>query len=227
MSPATSLDKSYDGLAPFDYPPANKPLETYYRIFGDLKSNITPLICIHGGPGLCHNYLLNHSYLTHTRGVPVVLYDQVGSGRSTRLPETANAKDFWTAEIFLEQLRQLVLFLGIQGGFDVLGSSWGGMIGSQFASTRPVGLRRLVLANTAASKALSLANSNSYRKELSQESQDAIDRAENTGDFHGQEFDNAMLEFNRKHFCNVWPFPEDLLSSIMVSGEDKTVIVAM
>lgn len=157
----------------------------------------------------------------------MVLYDQIGSGRSTRLPETASVKDFWTADIFLEQLRQLVSFLGVEGGFDVLGSSWGGMIGSQFASTCPAGLRRLILVNTAGSKVLSLANSNSYRKELSQKSQHAIDNAENTGDFHGEAFDNAMLEFNRKHFCTVWPFPEDLLASIRVSGEDKTVIAAM
>lgn len=227
MSSATSLDNSYDGLAPFNYPAANKSLQTYYRVYGDLKLNLTPLICIHGGPGFCHNYLLNHSHLTKSSGIPVVFYDQIGSGRSTHLPETASVKDFWTVEIFLEQLRQLVAFLGIDGRFDVLGSSWGGMMGSEFASTRPGGLRRLILANSAASKALSLANSSSYRKYLSHESQDAINRAEETNNFHTPEFNKAMLEFNTKHVCNVSPVPEDLLASVRMSNEDRTVIVAM
>lgn len=227
MSAATSLDNSYEGLAPFNYAAANRPLQTYYRVYGDLKSSRTPLICIHGGPGFCHNYLLNHSYLTESSGVPVVFYDQIGSGRSTHLPETANVNDFWTIEIFLEQLRQLIKFLRIDGRFDVLGSSWGGMMGSEFASTRPLGLRRLILANAAASKALSLANSNTYRKNLSQESQHAIDEAEEMGNFQNPEFHKAMLEFNNKHVCTVSPIPEDLLASIKASNEDRTVIAAM
>jgi hypothetical protein len=101
------------------------------------------------------------------------------------------------------------------------------MMGSEFASTRPGGLRRLILANSAASKALSLANSSSYRKYLSQESQDAINRAEETNNFHTPEFNKAMLEFNTKHVCNVSPVPEDLLASVRMSNEDRTVIVAM
>lgn len=227
MTTATSLDNSYEGLAPFSYPAANRAFQTYYRVFGDLKSNITPLICIHGGPGFCHNYLLNHSYLTQTNGIPVILYDQIGSGRSTRLPETATVEGFWTVEIFVEQLRQLVAFLGIGGGYDVLGSSWGGMLGSDFASLRPAGLRRLILANAAASKALSLANANSYRKDLSPESQDAINKAEETGDFHSPEFNRAMVEFTKKHVCTTSPMPEDIIASLRMMNEDKTVVVAM
>jgi L-proline amide hydrolase len=138
-------------------------------------------------------------------------------------------KDFWTEEIFLEQLRQLLVFLGIEMGFDVLGSSWGGMLGSQFAATRPppAGLRRLILANAAASKALSLANSNSHRKYLPQESQDAISRAEQTGNFDSKDFSTAMELFREKHVCNISPLPEDLLASIRLSREDRTVIMAM
>jgi hypothetical protein len=104
---ATSLEGSYDSLAPFDWPAARKPLQTWYRVFGDLSSSVTPLVCIHGGPGFCHNYLLNHRALTDTHSIPVIFYDQIGSGLSTRLPETASTTDFpdfWTVEIFHEQL---------------------------------------------------------------------------------------------------------------------------
>lgn len=32
--------------------------ETYYKIFGDLSSGVPPLVILHGGPGVGHEYLL-------------------------------------------------------------------------------------------------------------------------------------------------------------------------
>jgi len=224
---ATSLEGSYDGLAPFSYAAAGKPLQTYFRVFGDLKSNITPLVCIHGGPGLCHNYLLNHSDLTHDNSIPVILYDQIGSGGSTRLPETASTPEFWAVEIFFEQLRQLLVHLGIENSYDILGSSWGGMMGSHFASTRPAGLRRLILANAAASKELSILNRTRFRKQLPKEMQDALNRVEKAGAWDSKEAGVVMTEFAKRHACNVFPFPEDLMASMRVSREDRTVVTTM
>lgn len=227
---ATPLTGSYDGLAPFTYAAAGKPLQTYYRIFGDLESGVTPLLCIHGGPGLCHDYLLNHCTLTSTYWIPVILYDQIGSGRSTRLPETASTPGFWTDAPFLAQLRQLLAHLGLDAderAYDVLGSSWGGMLGSRFAAQRPRGLRRLVLANAPASKALSLANRNRYRRALPPETQAVLCKHIAAGTTQSEEFGVAMVEFARKHACTVWPFPADLVASMKLSREDRTVIKAM
>jgi proline-specific peptidase len=224
---ATSLEGSYDGLAPFVWPPAGKPLETYYRIFGDLKSNVTPLVCIHGGPGFCHNSLLNHSFLTSAHSIPIILYDQIGSGLSTRLPETASTPEFWTEEIFLEQLRQLLTHLGIEKRYDILGHSWGGMMGSVFSATRPEGLRKLILANSAASKVASRVNRHKYRKQLPKEMQDVLDKNEAAGTWKSEEVAGVMLEFARRYVCNVWPFPEDIMASVRVSQEDTTVADAM
>lgn len=147
---ATSLEGSYSGLAPFIYPTIPKPLQTYYRIFDTLSSSLTPLIIIHGGPGFPHNYLLNLSALTHTYSIPIILYDQIGSGLSTHLPETSSTPSLWTEDIFFAQLHQLLSHLNIST-YDILGSSWGGMLGSAFAATKPPGLRKLVLSNSAAS----------------------------------------------------------------------------
>lgn len=174
---ATSVEGSYNGLASFNWPAAGKPLHTWYRVFGDLSSPITPLVCIHGGPGFCHNYLLNHRTLTDTHSIPIVLYDQIGCGHSTLLPETASSTDFpdfWTVEIFHEQLRQLLTHLKIVDRYDILGSSWGGMMGSHFAHLRPTGLRRLILANAAASKSHSIANRKKFREQLPQNMQDVL-----------------------------------------------------
>jgi proline-specific peptidase len=224
---ATSLEGSYEGLAPFNWPAASKPLQTWYRVFGDLKSDITPVVCIHGGPGFCHNYILNHRALTDTHSIPVILYDQIGSGLSTRLPETASTPEFWTEEIFFEQLRQLLAHLGIEKRYDIIGSSWGGMMGSAFSATRPEGLRRLILANAPVSKKASIQNRKKYRKRLPQGMQDVLDKAEKDGAWNSKEVGVVMKEFARRHACNVDPFPEDMMASIRMSNEDRTVVRAM
>jgi proline-specific peptidase len=227
---ATSLEGSYSGYVPFNWPAAGKPLQTWYRIFGTLSSPITPLVILHGGPNFPHNYLLNHRSLTDTYSIPIILYDQIGSGLSTHLPETASSityPDFWTVDIFFEQLRQLVVHLGIEKRFDILGSSWGGMMGSNFASLRPEGLRRLVIANGAASKKWSIENRGRWRKKLPKEMQDVLDKAEKENSWHSKEASEVMTEFAKRHVCHVYPFPEDMMASIRASDEDKTVGIAM
>ncbi|TVY84388.1 L-amino acid amidase, partial [Lachnellula suecica] len=221
---AISIEGSYDGLAPFNWPAAKKPLHTWYRVFGDLtSSSTTPLVILHGGPGFCHNYLLNHRALTDTCSIPVIFYDQIGSGLSTHLPETASLPDFWTVEIFHEQLRQLLTHLKIDSRYDILGSSWGGMMGSHFAHLRPAGLRRLVLANSPASKAHSIANRKRFREQLPREMQDVLDRVEKEDAWSSEEADVVMAEFDRRHACNVVPAPEDMMASVRAWSQDETV----
>ncbi|CZT50657.1 related to proline iminopeptidase [Rhynchosporium secalis] len=224
---ATSLKGSYDGYAPFIYPSIPKPLLTYYRVYGSLTSPITPLVIIHGGPGFPHNYLLNHSHLTHTLSIPVILYDQIGSGLSTHLPETASTPSLWDESIFFSQIHQLLTHLGISQNYDILGSSWGGMLGSAFAATKPPGLRRLVLSNSAASKALSIENRLKSRKLLPREMEDVLDEADRTGSWRTGEVGAVMKEFNTRFACTVVPEPEDMQVSERLYGEDTTVASAM
>ncbi|CAG8956337.1 hypothetical protein HYFRA_00003717 [Hymenoscyphus fraxineus] len=196
----------HDGLAPFNYPRAKKQLHTYYHAFSPHSPTtnkvITSLIIIHGGPGLSHDYLLAHSYLSTHHQIPIILYDQIGSGRSTHLPETASVLNFWTEDIFLEQLTQLITHLGIKE-YDILGHSWGGMLASKFAGKRPRGLRRLVLVNAAASKRASLENRWKYRREMSEGEQEVLDRCERQGTTGSREYRDAFEAFVERHVCCV------------------------
>ncbi|HEY0501736.1 MAG TPA: alpha/beta fold hydrolase, partial [Kutzneria sp.] len=121
--------------------------ETWYRITGELGSGGVPLVVLHGGPGCTHDYLLRLTALAGDRAV--VHYDQLGSGRSTHLPESA--PDFWTVELFLAELDNLLETLGIADRYALLGQSWGGMLAAEHAVRRPAGLRGLVIANSPAS----------------------------------------------------------------------------
>ena len=61
----------------------------------------TPLIVVHGGPGCTHDYVLAIADFARS-GRPVIHYDQVGAGRSTRLPD--RGADFWTVDLFLRRV---------------------------------------------------------------------------------------------------------------------------
>src|SRR5205085_5052451 len=123
----------------------------WYRVTGELRAgNATapaPLVVLHGGPGATHDYLLSLADLGRSRAV--IHYDQIGNGRSTHYPD--RGADFWTPELFVRELHNLVDALGIRERHPVLGQSWGGFLAEEYALTQPPGLRALVLADTAAS----------------------------------------------------------------------------
>src|SRR2546421_539893 len=58
----------------------------WYSIVGAGKAGI-PLLTLHGGPGYPHDYLKPLEQLSDER--PVILYDQLGCGKSDRPPNRA------------------------------------------------------------------------------------------------------------------------------------------
>ncbi|KAF8553514.1 alpha/beta-hydrolase, partial [Imleria badia] len=126
----------------------------WYRTFGDLKSSVQPLVVLHGGPGLSHHYVLPFKVL-HTRFniLPVTFYDQIGIGDSSHPKDVP--KEFWTVDLFMDELDNVLEHLRIKGNFDLAGHSWGGMLAAHYVSHRhPPGPRRLILASAAPYMAL-------------------------------------------------------------------------
>lgn len=103
---------------------------------------------LHVGAVGTSNYLYSIADLSTTR--PIIHYDQLGNGKSTHLRERAGQGDFWTVELFVTELYALVKHLGLKE-YYVLGQSWGGFLVQEFAVTKPVGLKAIVISNSAAS----------------------------------------------------------------------------
>lgn len=76
----------------------------------------------------------------------VIIYDHLGIGNSTHLPEKSVDERFWTDALFVSELYNLIPHLQLST-YDVIGTFWGRILASRFASTKPKGLRRLVPSN--------------------------------------------------------------------------------
>jgi len=136
------------GTIPFEFPSTGLRGETYYYLWGDLSSAKIPLICMHGGPGATHNYLRPIALIYKDYGIPVIMYDQIGCGKSTRFRDKKGDGEFWTPELFMAEIDNLKSHLGIKE-FDFLGQSWGGMCGGQYAiEKQPPGLRKLIISDS-------------------------------------------------------------------------------
>ncbi|KAF8449102.1 proline-specific peptidase [Boletus edulis BED1] len=224
---SVNLPNFVEGVAPFDVPAAGKPCKTWYKVSGDLKSGIRPLVVLHGGPGCAHEYLEIVAQLTTLYAIPVVLYDQIGNGRSTHLPEKNGDTDFWTVSLFVDELHNLLDHLGIHDDFNLLGQSWGGMLGAVFATQRPKGLHKLVIADSPASMKLWMEAAALLRRQLPQGVQDMLNKHEAEETTTHEDYLKATQVFYEHFLCRVKPMPEALKVAMEWTEKDPTVYMTM
>jgi L-proline amide hydrolase len=214
-----------EGIIDFDVD--GETHETWYRITGELPEpgtgGPTPLITLHGGPGSTHDYLLSMTDLA-AGGRAVVHYDQLGNGRSTHLPE--RGADFWTVELFVNELHNLVASLGIDSHY-VLGQSWGGFLAQEYALTKPAGLRALVLADTAASFPDFVTECNKLRALLPPEVEATLQKHEAAGTTDDPEYAEACDVFYRRHVCRLDEWPPEVVEGFAWIDRDPTVYHTM
>ena len=205
------------GFAPF------RGHQTWYQITGDLNSKKRPVVMLHGGPGAAHNYLLSYAGLS-VGGRAVIHYDQLGCGHSTHLPDAP--KDFWTPRLFLEELENLTRHLGIADAYQVVGQSWGGMLGAEHGTTQPKGLTALVIANSPASMTLWLGEANRLRGLLPPDVQTTLLEHEAAGTTATKEYEDAVRVFYDRHLCRV-PWPPEVAASFAQLAAEPTVYHTM
>lgn len=189
-------------------------------VLGDLKNRTRPpLICLHGGPGLVHDYLLPLADLAST--VPVIRYDQIGSGRSTLLGHKTG--NFWAIDLCIDELVNLLGHLGVADTFYLLGHSWGGIVAAEFAVRRqPKGLQGLVLTNSLASYALWTQSNIQQLKELPPWVMEGLA----AGYGNEEKLLPALKELHAKHGCLLRPQPEEYTRTLEGMFADEALLVA-
>ena len=186
-----------EGTIPF------KGYETWYRIVGEREEpGKLPLLLLHGGPGAAHDYLEALDAMAGT-GRRVIYYDQLGCGKSA-IPESR--PEMWTVDLFLEEVGFVRVALGLERS-HILGQSWGGMLGMEYALTQPAGLESLTIASSPASMIQWVEEANRLRGDLPPEVQDSLLRHEAAGSYDAPEYVDAVNVFYARHVCRD-PVPE-------------------
>lgn len=190
-----------------DFPYGGETFQTYYKLYGDIVNRSkNPLIVLHGGPGLVHDYLVAHSDLATKHDTPVILYDQLGNGKSTHLKD--KAPEFWSLELFIAELENLIKHFGIQDGFDILGHSWGGILASEFeVRKQPPGLKHLILADSLAASSLW----NQSNMQLLQTFPEDVQQGIAAGMKDPAKVWPALQKFHAVHGCIVKPVPQEFV----------------
>jgi L-proline amide hydrolase len=165
---------------------------TWYRFVGDLNTPVTPLLALHGGPGSTHNYFAPLEGLAAER--PVVLYDQIGCGKSDR-PEDID----WSVEVFRDEVAALRDQLGLER-IHLLGTSWGGMLAQEHVLAGAQGIVTLTLSSTLANLALWNEEQLRLRDALPPDVIEVLDRHERAGTYDDPEYEEAMEAYFDRHF---------------------------
>jgi proline iminopeptidase len=168
----------------------------------------TPLLVVHGGPGVPHNYLTVLNALSDER--PVIWYDQLGCGNSEKPDDNA----LWTVDRFADELAEVRNAL-IPDEVHLLGQSWGAyLVTAYFLKHKPTGIRSITLSAPLLSTSRWLEDQRHWLSGLPQEMQEAINRCEAVGDYAAEAYQEAMSLFYNRHVCRLDPWPEEVLSAM-------------
>jgi len=197
--------------------------ETWHRVVGDLAAGPTPVVICHGGPGGAHDYTEPIAELSRF-GRGCVLYDQLGCGLSTHLPDAP--ADFWTVQLFKDELVDLTRHLGIADRYAVVGQSWGGMLAMEHALDHPTGLRAIVVADSPASMVLWVEEATRLRADLPADVQETLTRHEEAGTTDSPDYEAAVRVYYDRHLCRI-PWPDGVTRSFAQIAADPTVYHTM
>ncbi len=177
----------------------------WYKIVGSGRA--VPLLTLHGGPGVGHDYLEPLEALGADR--PVIFYDQLGCGRSDKPDDVS----LWRIERFVDEVAAVRDALNLDR-VHLLGQSWGGWLAIEYMMGKPSGIVSLILASTSASVPQWARETEYLKTTLPREVQDTIRRHEAAGRFDHPEFEAAMMEFYNRYVCRRDPWPEPLMRSL-------------
>jgi L-proline amide hydrolase len=181
--------------------------ETWYRsVAAERDSSLAPLLCLHGGPGANWLHVKPYEILADERRV--VFYDQLGSGNSA-LTEPHDTS-MWTPELFVEEVDVVREALGLDR-VHILGHSWGGMLGMQYAARRPEGLVSLIVESSPASVPDWMPEVARLRSELPPAVEATLRKHEQAGTTDDPEYEEAVMVFYRRHLCRIDPWPDWLV----------------
>ena len=106
------------------------------------------ILLLHGGPAMTHEYMECFETFFQREGFEFYEYDQLGSYYSDQPTDST----LWTTERFVEEVEQVRQAIGADSSnFYILGNSWGGILGMEYALKYQKHMKGLLVSNMVAS----------------------------------------------------------------------------
>jgi proline-specific peptidase len=181
----------------------------WYKVSGTGKG--TPVVLLHGGPGFGSYFLKPFEELGNDR--QVVRYDQLGSGKSDKITDTA----MFTIEHFVKELDSLRSHLGVDT-WHVLGHSWGTILAIEYYRMHPNHVASLTFGSACLDIPAYERRAKELLTTLPESSQRAIKKAEAIGKYDDPNYQKAMGQFYDLYLCR-HPVKEDMDSTYATANE--------
>jgi proline-specific peptidase len=172
------------------------------------SGDATPILMLHGGPGAGHDYIAPFGEaLAADR--PVVMYDQLGCGRS----EQPGDPSLWTVERSAAEVDAVRAALGLDR-IHLFGQSWGGWLSIEYLTRGATGIEQLILASTSASAREFTDAAGLLIRQLPEPHRSVLIEGGESGAYDTPEYAVAVMEFYRRHVCRMDPWPAALNATV-------------
>ena len=167
------------------------------------------LLLLNGGPGMSHEYFECMESFLPKEGIEFIYYDQLGTGYSENPKDTT----MWDLPRYVEEVEQVRKALKLDNSnFYLLGHSWGGILGMQYALKYQNNLKGLIISNMMASCPKYGEYSKILEKQMNPEVLKTIKDLETNKDFSNTKYMELLMNnFYNQHILRLpvkdWPEP--------------------
>lgn len=182
------------------------------------------ILLLHGGPALTHEYMECFETFFQREGFEFYEYDQLGSYYSDQPKDSS----LWTVDRFVEEVEQVRTAIGgDSSNFYILGNSWGGIVGMQYALKYQQNMKGLIISNMMAS----CPDYGKYAEEVLSKQMDPkvlaeIKAIEAKEDFANPRYMELLTpNFYHEHICRLKEWPDGFNRALKhVNGEIYTMV---
>ena len=182
------------------------------------------ILLLHGGPAMTHEYMECFETFFLKEGFEFYEYDQLGSYYSDQPKDSS----LWTNERFVEEVEQVRKAIGADSSnFYIVGNSWGGILGMEYALKYQNNLKGLLISNMMASAPeYGKYAEEVLSKQMQPEVLSEIKALEAKKDFSNPRYMELLIpHFYHEHICRLKEWPDGLNRAMKhVNGEIYTLM---
>jgi len=181
------------------------------------------ILLLHGGPAMTHEYMECFESFFPRQGFEMIEYDQLGSYYSDQPRDSS----LWTTPRFVEEVEQVRKALNLDSSnFYLLGNSWGGILGMEYALKYQKNLKGLIICNMKSSMPAYEKYNAVLRKQMRKSLVDSLENYESKGLYHDTTYERLVInEYYKKHLCRFDEFPDPVQRSMKHVNEEVYVMM--